>query len=177
MVASRETYPHSQDRCLLSKLRPLYISEPCQFSTAPSPVMPSRQQRDRYRSMRPHVQVRIQGEAEPIVIVPPTPATVSSTNISEVGDAAQAKTVFPDVFPGEKQTTESFPARSTRRWRPENLPPALRWIPANWTWSKWKPVVRSALAAWISLLFFLIPTTLHAMGQVSFSLLFCFGYI
>ncbi|KAH7905721.1 hypothetical protein BJ138DRAFT_1130340 [Hygrophoropsis aurantiaca] len=44
----------------------------------------------------------------------------------------------------------------------------LEWIPANWTWSKWKPVIRSALAAWLSVVIFVIPRTENLMGQASF---------
>ncbi|KAF9237247.1 hypothetical protein BU15DRAFT_88826 [Melanogaster broomeanus] len=47
----------------------------------------------------------------------------------------------------------------------------LQWIPANWTWSKWKPVIRSALAAWISLVIFVIPTTENLLGQAAFLIL------
>lgn len=40
------------------------------------------------------------------------------------------------------------------------------WIPPNNVWSKWKPVIRCALTAWICGVLFIIPTTEAAMGQV-----------
>lgn len=46
------------------------------------------------------------------------------------------------------------------------LPKSLQWIPANSTWSKWKPVIRSALAAWIAVVIFIIPRTENILGQV-----------
>jgi hypothetical protein len=45
--------------------------------------------------------------------------------------------------------------------------PDFQWVPQNTTWSKWKPVIRCALAAWICGLLFIISKTENAMGQVS----------
>jgi len=45
--------------------------------------------------------------------------------------------------------------------------PDFQWVPQNTTWSRWKPVIRCALAAWICGLLFIIPKTENAMGQVS----------
>ncbi|KIK91214.1 hypothetical protein PAXRUDRAFT_150011 [Paxillus rubicundulus Ve08.2h10] len=57
------------------------------------------------------------------------------------------------------------PADEKPQLRPIKPPASLQWIPANWTWSKWKPVIRSALAAWISVVIFVIPTTENLLGQ------------
>jgi hypothetical protein len=46
------------------------------------------------------------------------------------------------------------------------LPPSLQWIPANWNWSKLKPVIRSAIAGWIAAILFVIPAVEVLMGQV-----------
>lgn len=46
------------------------------------------------------------------------------------------------------------------------VPAFLQWIPANWNWSKLKPVIRCAIAAWISAVLFVIPTVENVMGQV-----------
>lgn len=48
----------------------------------------------------------------------------------------------------------------------------LLWIPSNNNWSKWKPVIRCALAAWISGILFIIPKTETAMGQVCYVIFF-----
>lgn len=42
----------------------------------------------------------------------------------------------------------------------------FQWVPRNNSWSKWKPVIRCALAAWVSGVLFVIPKTENAMGQV-----------
>ncbi len=43
----------------------------------------------------------------------------------------------------------------------------LGWIPNNLNWSKIKPALRSALLAWVSLLFVIIPKLSVMLGQVS----------
>ncbi|KAG2130867.1 hypothetical protein DEU56DRAFT_981991 [Suillus clintonianus] len=48
------------------------------------------------------------------------------------------------------------------------LPQSLQWIPSNSTWSKWKPVIRSALSAWITVVVFVIPRTENLLGQAAF---------
>lgn len=47
------------------------------------------------------------------------------------------------------------------------LPSSLQWVPANFTWSKVKPVIRCAISAWVSLLLVIIPQTSKFLGQVS----------
>ncbi|KAF5312520.1 hypothetical protein D9619_003562 [Psilocybe cf. subviscida] len=47
----------------------------------------------------------------------------------------------------------------------------LEWVPANWTFAKWKPVIRCALVAWISLVLFVIPAVEREMGQASILIL------
>lgn len=49
------------------------------------------------------------------------------------------------------------------------LPIFLQWIPANWNWSKLKPVIRCAIAAWVSVVIFVIPKVEIWLGQVRFS--------
>ncbi|KAF8431956.1 hypothetical protein L210DRAFT_3650787 [Boletus edulis BED1] len=128
--------------------------------------MPEDEQKDRFRSLRPHLHVRIQSqEAQPITVHPATPHSLNNTS----ADAThKEKTLPPNAYSGGNDTTEASPATATSFWHSENLPHTLQWIPANWSWSKWKPVLRSALAAWISLLLFLIPTTIKVMGQAAF---------
>ncbi|KAI9457690.1 hypothetical protein HD554DRAFT_2141755 [Boletus coccyginus] len=111
------------------------------------------QQKDRYRSLRPQLQVRIWSEETESIIVQPATPDLSNNTSADVAD---------------NEGAETPPAKSIPFWCSKNLPPTLQWIPANWSWSKWKPVIRSALAAWISLLLFLIPTTLNVMGQSAF---------
>jgi hypothetical protein len=46
------------------------------------------------------------------------------------------------------------------------LPSFLRWIPDNWTLSKWMVAIRCAVAEWASLLLLIINPSTKAMGQV-----------
>ena len=46
------------------------------------------------------------------------------------------------------------------------LPFNFAWIPANFTRSKMKPVIRCAVVCWVSALFMIIPQTMNLMGQV-----------
>ena len=57
--------------------------------------------------------------------------------------------------------------------RPWKLPPSLQWIPANFTWEHFKPVIRCAASGWIAIVLFVIPAVGNLMGQVSFSLSLC----
>ncbi|KAJ7272064.1 hypothetical protein B0H12DRAFT_1299013 [Mycena haematopus] len=50
-------------------------------------------------------------------------------------------------------------------------PSSLQWVPDNLTWAKLKPTIRSAIAAWLSTVLFLIPTVEKFMGQASFLIL------
>jgi hypothetical protein len=46
------------------------------------------------------------------------------------------------------------------------LPNCLRWIPDNWTLSKWMTAIRCAVSEWASLLLLIINPSARAMGQV-----------
>ena len=45
------------------------------------------------------------------------------------------------------------------------------WIPQNWTWCKLKPVIRCALAGWISVVLFVIPEVGMTMNSAGFLIL------
>ena len=47
------------------------------------------------------------------------------------------------------------------------VPIDFGWIPANFTWSKLKPVIRCAVVCWVSGVLMIIPRTSNMMGQVS----------
>lgn len=53
------------------------------------------------------------------------------------------------------------------KWILDHAPFGLQWIPDNWSWSKIKPVIRCAIVAWISMLFFMIKRLEILLGQVS----------
>ena len=141
---------------------PFYLVQICVTQA----LMPDHhQQKDGHRSPRPQLQVRIRSEeTEPVAVHSATPDSLNKSSAK----AADKEITGPNAFNSGSKATETSSAKSTPFWRFKSLPSTLQWIPANWSWSKWKPVLRSALAAWIGLLLFLIPTTLNVMGQVSF---------
>jgi hypothetical protein len=51
------------------------------------------------------------------------------------------------------------------------MPGYLRWIPDNWTISKWMPAIRCAVAEWTSLVLLVVNPSLKAMGQAAFLVL------
>lgn len=81
----------------------------------------------------------------------------------EGGRAANEIDRDTDVFESPAHAAEKQP---TKQKKDLKLPQTLRWIPANSTWSKWKPVIRSALAGWIAVVVFIIPRTENLLGQV-----------
>jgi hypothetical protein len=56
--------------------------------------------------------------------------------------------------------------QSPKPWLKLELPQSLKWIPSNWTWSKIKPVIRCAVAAWVAAVLFIYPKVEVWMGQV-----------
>ena len=51
------------------------------------------------------------------------------------------------------------------------LPDCLRWIPDNWTMSKWMPAIRCAVAEWVSLVLLVVNSSTQAMGPAAFLVL------
>ncbi|KIP04314.1 hypothetical protein PHLGIDRAFT_493842 [Phlebiopsis gigantea 11061_1 CR5-6] len=71
----------------------------------------------------------------------------------------------------EKEEKAKPPRLSFAQWLVKYSPVDLKWIPANWAWSKVKPVIRCAIVAWISILFVIIPKTEVTLGTASFLIL------
>jgi len=66
----------------------------------------------------------------------------------------------------EKSPERSDSSRASHQYK-FKLPKSFwKWIPANWTWSKIKPVIRCAVAAWIAAILFIIPRVQIFMGRV-----------
>lgn len=129
------------------------------------------QQKDHHGSLRPRLQVRIWSE-DPTTIHSTTLGS-SNTGNTSVGATDKENIVQPNVFNRGTNSKHSGTSPCIPFWFFENLPPTLQWVPEHCNCSKWKPAVRSALAAWFSLLLFLIPTTQNVMGQVRFFSCFC----
>ncbi|KII83920.1 hypothetical protein PLICRDRAFT_179954 [Plicaturopsis crispa FD-325 SS-3] len=72
---------------------------------------------------------------------------------------------------GGKENDDASSTTTAPKKSSFTLPQQLAWIPANWTWSKIKVAIRCAIAAWISLVLFVIPSVESAMGQASFLIL------
>jgi hypothetical protein len=79
-------------------------------------------------------------------------------------DTLESNDPGSSVLPRSRRPKISW---SMKDWR---LPQNLQWIPANFTWPKLKPVIRCAIATWISVLLFAIPRVMRFMGQVSYYL-------
>jgi len=79
---------------------------------------------------------------------------------AEPDPSASAK---PDMDPGTSGTDQK-PSKPPSTFQ---LPDQLKWIPANWSWPKLKPVLRSALSAWICVLLIVINPSMRLLGQVS----------
>ncbi|KAG6878663.1 hypothetical protein C0992_007731 [Termitomyces sp. T32_za158] len=71
---------------------------------------------------------------------------------------------------GEKSglTKVSNVKEKRHEWR---TPSVLQWIPTNFKYSKLRPVIRSAVAAWLALVLFVIPSVQIFFGQASFLIL------
>lgn len=101
----------------------------------------------------------------------------ASPPISSATDANQAeKQHSPDAISDNADKAK----RSTlaRHWKPfarrvglDPLPSYVAWVGPCLTWPKLKPVIRSALLAWICLLIFLIAPSERALGNASFLVL------
>ena len=70
---------------------------------------------------------------------------------------------FLEPKKSDTSSRKVFPSRRTGSKL--QVPEYLEWIPANWTWAKFKPVIRCAVAAWIATIFFIIPQVQNFMGQ------------
>lgn len=118
------------------------------------------------RTSKPSLHIRIQSTAPRNdsanrTEVDPSPFTEPSPGESIRVGSAKEKTSDDSELP----TRDSSKARLSFSLK---LPQKLQWISGNWSWSKWKPALRGALAAWISLVIFVIPTTGNVMGQAAF---------
>ncbi|GLB35374.1 putative ER transporter, 6TM, N-terminal [Lyophyllum shimeji] len=79
---------------------------------------------------------------------------------------------FPPESPSEKPDADGKKKQKKRKW---TIPESLRWIPANMNYAGLKPVIRSAIAAWVSVVVFVIPRVNVFIGQSSFLLLVAAG--
>ncbi|KAG6834861.1 hypothetical protein H0H93_006863, partial [Arthromyces matolae] len=66
---------------------------------------------------------------------------------------------------------EGVVEEKTKRRFEWKTPGFLQWIPASFTFSKLKPAIRCAVAAWIALVLFVIPPVQRFFGQASFLIL------
>ena len=97
------------------------------------------------------------------------------------GDVADSKNVHDDskdkeLKPRKRNSSSIWKSTSSNiktspslrrlyKYRPSFT--SLKWIPANFTYPKLKPVIRSALTAWLSIVLFVIPSVEDTLGQVS----------
>lgn len=119
-----------------------------------------------HNKSRLHVRI-LSGPAE----IMASGATSSSSTHQDPSDATRGESV---QAPKCKEEPSSGSTSNSGK-RPERLslklPRRLQWVSANWTWSKWKPALRSAVSAWVCLIIFVIPTMENVLGQASFLIL------
>jgi len=119
------------------------------------------------RNSKPSLHVRIQSTApqnDRGVFANGTELNTSTFTEPSPGESVRVGSAKEKTSDGsELPTRDSSKAQLSFSLK---LPQKLQWISANWSWSKWKPALRGALAAWISLVIFVIPTTGNVMGQV-----------
>ena len=83
-----------------------------------------------------------------------------STNISEPKSVKIAR---------ENSRTSSVistPEKPLGGWLKTLTVDHTQWIVKNWNWSKLKPVIRSAVVAWVAVVLFVIPKVEAFIGQV-----------
>lgn len=86
-----------------------------------------------------------------------------ASNATTIVEPSQMKTAKERSSPSSMSTKE--PRRAPHRWSFFSRFD-LQWIVKNLTVSRLKPVIRSAIAGWISILLVIIPNVERAMGQV-----------
>ncbi len=107
---------------------------------------------------------------------PPQSATTSD-DVDQVEKQAQSHTASTqdDTNNGKRKPRSSRIRRHCKRFARliglDPLPWYLSWAPPCFTWPKLKPVIRSALLAWICMVIFLINPTERALGNASFLIL------
>ena len=105
-----------------------------------------------------------------------------STRPLDLPDEAQPSPILSSVHPSPEQISNVYHRKGNgsatglnlfqRATSPNfELPDCLRWIPDNWTTSKWMPAIRCAVAEWISLVFLVVKPSTQAMGQAAFLVL------
>jgi hypothetical protein len=101
----------------------------------------------------------------------------ASTPNSDPPDRMQSTQGSPPACPAlEQESKPSFGKREAETIPADisqhimslhfELPNCLRWIPDNWTLSKWMTAIRCAVSEWASLLLLIINPSAKAMDQV-----------
>lgn len=102
-----------------------------------------------------------------LALIPSTHATttrMSSSSDIPRRDSGLRIRIDKDSSPEESVSEKNPQSHATKSTF--TLPQNLEWIPKNWTWTKVKPVIRCAVAAWVSSVLFIIPAVEIYMGQV-----------
>lgn len=102
---------------------------------------------------RPHIEIKFDSEVHD---------TRCTSSKPSHGDEQTNNTELMD---SEKKPPSKSRILTSKIWT--RLSSHFQWIPPNNNWSKWKPVIRCALAAWIGVVIFVVPTSEKAMGQVN----------
>ena len=126
-------------------------------------ILSENTERGRTRERGKNLQLRLEVPKEGIVLPHEDTKDGNDANLksSSIIDGSNNSKI--------SNSTISFILRNRTLQRLYNYRPrstTFEWIPANFTFSKLKPVIRSALSAWLSLILFVIPTVENTLGQV-----------
>ncbi|KAH8091403.1 hypothetical protein BXZ70DRAFT_909843 [Cristinia sonorae] len=107
---------------------------------------------------RPHTETHVTGSRKGVKLqIPSTNSnTAASSDHSEDGTAEKSTE--------KKEAQKPNPVMA-------KLLDELQWIPANLTWAKFKPVIRSSIVAFVSVILLVISRVEHTVGTASFLIL------
>lgn len=77
---------------------------------------------------------------------------------------AETRIAEPFVEAEDSEKSSSLAGQQTGVSILKALKTHLAWMPANWTWHKFKPLIRCSVAAWLAIVLFVIPPAMRAMG-------------
>ncbi|KAJ6502261.1 hypothetical protein C8R45DRAFT_818343 [Mycena sanguinolenta] len=92
-----------------------------------------------------------------------SPSGIEVPKKSEVDTKPESATRSDSTSTGSASSSQQTPNANAFDWL--EWPDSLEWVPNNLTWAKIKPTIRSAIAAWLSTVLFLIPAIGRFMGQ------------
>ncbi|KAJ7685439.1 hypothetical protein DFH06DRAFT_968491 [Mycena polygramma] len=101
----------------------------------------------------------------------PPPGGAGLAERKQGEEPSHSKSHRPPSSDSSSSTDSKGPIWTSNALDSLTWPGSLQWAPDNFTWAKVKPAIRSAVAAWLSLVLFVIPKVEVFLGQASFLIL------